>query len=350
MKRVATLMMALAMILSLAACGGGTPADQSATPAPASTPANPGAIPVKYSVVFAATGWQADGAKRLGELIDEKSEGRLSMEFHPGATLGDKIATMEALRMGTIEMTECAATDLSSYSSIWSVFSLPYLWMDGDQAIDVLMDPAVQEVLNADMEANGFKIIAWTNTGARSILNKTRPINSPADLKGLKIRCMEDPILAGAINAMGASATPLAFSECYAALQQGTIDGLEHSPAGILSAGMAEVAKYYSLTEQFIIPDPVFVGKIWFDRQTPENQAALIAAGEAFTKEWNEDIYVTNNESALGELESQGVQINEVDKSVFVEATQSVVDDFLAKADGNQKALYDLLMEVRANY
>ena len=331
LKKLATMTLALTMSLSAAAF------------------ASEKAIPVKYSVVFAASGFQADGAARLGELIEEKSEGRLNMEFHPGGTLGDKIATMEGLRIGTIEMTECAATDLSAYSSIWSVFSLPYLWMSGEQAVEVLMDPEVQEMLNADMEANGFKIIAWTNTGSRSVLNKVRPVNGPEDLKGLKIRCMEDPVLAGAINAMGASATPLAWGECYAALQQGTIDGLEHSPAGILSAGMAEVAKYYSLTEQFIIPDPVFVSKVWFDRLSPEDQEAMIAAGEAFTQEWNETIFPETTANSLAELEDMGVTINEVDKSVFIEAVQPVVDDFLANADAGQKALYEKLMEVRDN-
>ena len=346
MKRMMTLLLALTMALSLTACGGGgAPAE---TGAPSGSAAAPGAVPVKYSTVFAATGWQADGANRLGELIDEKSEGRLHMELHAGSTLGDKIATMEALQMGTIEMTECAATDLSAYSSMWSVFSLPYLWMSGEQAVAVLMDPAVQEVLNADMEANGFKIIAWTNTGARSIINKQRTVHTPEDLKGLKIRCMEDPVLAGAINAMGASATPLAFSECYAALQQGTIDGLEYSPAGILASGMYEVAKHYSLTEQFIIPDPVFVSKIWFDRLSEENQAALLEAGEAFTQEWNEVMFPETTSSALEELEAAGVEVTEVDKDVFIQATQPVVDEFLSGADESQRTLYDLLMEVRA--
>ncbi len=351
MKKIAATILAVCMTLSLTACGG-TPADQANTPAPAapSAAANPNAIAVKYSTVFSATGFQAEGAKRLGELIAEKSEGRLNMELHAAATLGDKIATMEGLRMGTIEMTESAATDLSSYSSIWSVFSLPYLWESGEQAVAVLNDPAVMEVLEADMEANGFKIIAWTNTGSRSILNKSHAIHTPDDLKGMKIRCMEDPVLAGAINAMGASATPLAWSECYAALQQGTIDGLEHSPAGLLASGMEEVAKYYSLTEQFIIPDPVFVSKVWFDRLSAEDQAALVEAGAQFDREWNEEIFPAETESSSAELEAAGVSINEVDKDAFIQATQPIIDDFLAGADEEQKALYELLMQIREKY
>lgn len=337
MKKTLALMLAAAALLSLTACGG-----QSSDPnAP---------VKVKYSVVFAATGTQADGANRLGELISEKSDGRMTMEFYPSAQLGDKVATMEGLINGSVEMTECAATDLSSFNSMWSVFSLPYLWEDGDQAIATVMDPEVQEVLNADMEANGFKIIAWTNMGSRSVMNDKHAVNSPSDMDGLKIRCMEDSVLADAMDAMGCIATPLANSEVYTALQQGTIDGLENTPPVLIASGYEELAKYLSLTEHFTIPDPVFVSKSWFDSLSEENQQALLEAGEAFTQEWSEEIWPSATESALSEMEAAGVTINEVDKAPFIEATRGVVEDFLSGATDEQKELYDLLTTVQEKY
>lgn len=337
MKKTLALMLAAAALLSLTACGG-----QSSDPnAP---------VKVKYSVVFAATGTQADGANRLGELISEKSDGRMTMEFYPSSQLGDKVATMEGLINGSVEMTECAATDLSSFNSMWSVFSLPYLWEDGDQAIATVMDPEVQEVLNADMEANGFKIIAWTNMGSRSVMNDKHAVNSPSDMDGLKIRCMEDSVLADAMDAMGCIATPLANSEVYTALQQGTIDGLENTPPVLIASGYEELAKYLSLTEHFTIPDPVFVSKTWFDSLSEENQQALLEAGEAFTQEWSEEIWPSATESALSEMEAAGVTINEVDKAPFIEATRGVVEDFLSGATDEQKELYDLLTTVQEKY
>lgn len=337
MKKTIALMLAAAALLSLTACGG-----QSSDPnAP---------VKVKYSVVFAATGTQADGANRLGELISEKSDGRMTMEFYPSSQLGDKVATMEGLINGSVEMTECAATDLSSFNSMWSVFSLPYLWEDGDQAIATVMDPEVQEVLNADMEANGFKIIAWTNMGSRSVMNDKHAVNSPSDMDGLKIRCMEDSVLADAMDAMGCIATPLANSEVYTALQQGTIDGLENTPPVLIASGYEELAKYLSLTEHFTIPDPVFVSKTWFDSLSEENQQALLEAGEAFTQEWSEEIWPSATESALSEMEAAGVTINEVDKAPFIEATRGVVEDFLSGATDEQKELYDLLTTVQEKY
>ena len=305
---------------------------------------------VKYSVTYPATGTQADGALALGELIEECSEGRLKMEFYPSSQLGDKASTFEGLQIGTIEMTECAATDLSAFNDMWSVFSLPYLWENGHQAVSTVMDDAVKAMLEADAEANGFKIIAWTDIGSRSVLNTKKTVNTPDDLAGLKLRCMEDVVLASSVNAMGAIGTPLAASEIYTALQQGTIDGLDHTPSVIAANSWYELCKYFSLTEHFTIPDPVFVSKAWFDRLPEEDQAALVEAGEKFSDKWNNEIWPAATEEGLKIMEENGVEIVEVDKAPFMEKTQTVVDDFLAKASPAQKELYDLLVATRENY
>ncbi len=143
--------------------------------------------------------------------------------------------------------------------------SLPYLWEDGSQAVNTVMDDEVKAVLEANAEENGFKIIAWTDIGSRSVLNQKHAVNTVDDLKGLKLRCMEDAVLADTVNAMGAIGTPMASSEIYTALQQGTIDGLDHTPSVIAANSWYELCKYFTLTEHFTIPDPVFVSKVWFD-------------------------------------------------------------------------------------
>lgn len=308
------------------------------------------AIVVKYNVTYPATGTQADGALALGELIEECSDGRMKMEFYPSSQLGDKASTFEGLQMGSIEMTECAATDLSAFNDMWSVFSLPYLWESGSQAVNTVMDDSVKEILEADAEANGFKIIAWTDIGSRSVLNTKKTVNTVEDLKGLKLRCMEDAVLAASVNAMGAIGTPLAASEIYTALQQGTIDGLDHTPSVIAANSWYELCKYFSLTEHFTIPDPVFVSKVWFDGLSEENQAAIVEAGEKFSDKWNNEIWPEATEEGLKIMEENGVEIVEVDKAPFIESVQPVIDDFLAGASDEQKTLYDALVAARENY
>ncbi|WP_346705426.1 TRAP transporter substrate-binding protein [uncultured Agathobaculum sp.] len=341
MKKIVSLFCAAAMVLSMAACSGGS--NTAGTE-------DGNATVVKYSVVFASSGTQADGAAVLSDLIEEHSDGRLKMEFYPSSQLGDKIATFEGLQIATIEMTECALTDLSTFNSMWSVFSLPYLWDSGDQAIQTIMDLAVSEVLEADMEANGFKIIAWTDLGSRSIVNTKRPINTPEDLHGLKIRCMEDAVLADATTAMGAIATPLAFSEVYTGMQQGTLDGADYQIPNVYASAWQEICPYMSLTEHFTIPDVVFVSKAWFDRLSAEDQQALLDAGQEFTEQWNSVIWPNATDTAREGLEAAGMTINEVDKEPFIEAVQPVIDEFLENATDEQKNLYNLLIKTREKY
>lgn len=335
----------LAMMTVLSACGSSNESQSSQT-----SNNSDGTITVKYSVTFPATGTQADGANALGALIEECSEGRMKMEFYPSSQLGDKASTFEGLRAGTIEMTECAATDLSAFNDMWSVFSLPYLWEDGLQAVNTVMDEDVRALLEANAEENGFKIIAWTDIGSRSVLNQKHAVNTVDDLKGLKLRCMEDAVLADSVNAMGAIATPMASSEIYTALQQDTIDGLDHTPSVVAANSWYELCKYYTLTEHFTIPDPVFVSKAWFDRLSPENQEALLEAGEKFSDQWNNEIWPEATDEGLEILKENGVEIIEVDKTPFQEKTQPVVDEFLANASAGQKELYDLLVATREKY
>lgn len=354
-KKVISMLLVTGMVLGLSACGGSgssAPAEGGSAAASkgAEQSANASQVVVKYSVTYPSTGTQADGALKLGELIEECSDGRMKMEFYPSSQLGDKTATFEGLGNGTIEMTECAATDLSAFNDMWSVFSLPYLWENGQQACATVMDPAVREMLEADAEANGFVIIAWTDIGSRSMMNQKKTVNTPKDLTGLKIRCMQDTILADSTNAMGAIATPLGSSEIYTGLQQGTIDGLDHTPSVIVANGWQELAKHFSLTEHFTIPDPVFVSKVWFDRLSPDNQEAILEAGEKFSAAWNNEIWPEATEAGLKAMEEQGVEIVEVDKELFKEAVQPVVDKFLNDASAEQKALYELLMKTRENY
>ncbi|MCD8350895.1 MAG: TRAP transporter substrate-binding protein DctP [Planctomycetaceae bacterium] len=307
-------------------------------------------IVLKYSATCPATGILADGCRSLGRLIEGASDGRMVTEFYPSAQLGDKIASMEGLVAGTIEMMECASTDLNNYDPVWSVLSLPYLWDSPEQAIQTLTDPEVRPVLEKYAADIGFVVIAWYKLGSRSVINSVKPVHTPADMNGLRIRVMEDPVQAATINAMGGSATPMPWSEVYTALQQGTIQGLENTEPVITGAAMQEVAKFMSLTRQFIIPDVTLVSKRVFDRLSKEDQEALYEAGRQVMVEWDGEIFGPAMEKSLEDMKAANVNFNEVDKPAFVKAVPPVVDNFLSKADAEQKTMYDLLVRVRAKY
>ncbi|MBR2256041.1 MAG: TRAP transporter substrate-binding protein DctP [Blautia sp.] len=305
------------------------------------------AATMKYAVTFPSAGTQAEGAEKFAELVEEYTNGSVDVEVYYASTLGGNTESMEGLRMGTIEATELSLTAISAYSDIWSTFSLPYLWESGQQAIDVISSEKVMEVLENDLEENGMMAIAWQNLGSRNILNTMRAINAPEDLKGMTIRVIQDPVLVDSISAMGGAPVTMAWSECYSGLEQGTINGLENSAPVIVANSMENVGKYYSLTEQFIMPDPILISASWFNMLTPDEQEGVLKAGEEYTRVWNEEIWPEAEAAALETIAEAGCAVNEVDKASFVEATQSVRDDFVDKGTPEQVELYNLLMEVR---
>ena len=327
MKKILVLTAAAAMTMALSTTGFGAT--------------------MKYAVTFPSAGTQADGAQKFADLVKEYTDGSVEVEIYYASTLGGNTESMEGLRMGTIEATELSLTAISAYSDIWSTFSLPYLWNSGQEAIDVITSEKVKEVLENDLEENGMMAIAWQNLGSRNILNTKQAINTPDDLKGMTIRVIQDPVLVDSIAAMGGAPVAMAWSECYSGLEQGTIDGLENSAPVIVANSMENVGKYYSLTEQFIMPDPILVSATWFNMLTPEEQDGVLKAGEEYTRVWNEEIWPDAEEAALKTIAEAGCEVNEIDKAPFIEATQSVRDDFASNGTPEQVELYNLLLEVR---
>lgn len=327
MKKILSLVIALVLVLSLSATGF--------------------AATMKYAVTFPSAGTQAEGAQKFADLVKEYTNGSVDVEIYYASTLGGNTESMEGLRMGTIEATELSLTAISAYSDIWSTFSLPYLWENGQQAIDVITNEKVTEILENDLEENGMMAIAWQNLGSRNILNTMRAINTPEDLKGMTIRVIQDPVLVDSISAMGGAPVTMAWSECYSGLEQGTINGLENSAPVIVANSMENVGKFYSLTEQFIMPDPILVSAVWFNMLTPEEQEGVIKAGQEYTRVWNEEIWPEAEAAALKTIADAGCAVNEIDKTPFIEATQSVRDGFVAGGTPEQVELYNLIMEVR---
>ena len=327
MKKILSLVVMLVLVLSLSATAF--------------------AATMKYAVTFPSAGTQADGAQKFADLVKEYTNGSVEVEIYYASTLGGNTESMEGLRMGTIEATELSLTAISAYSDIWSTFSLPYLWENGQQAIDVITSEKVTELLENDLEENGMMAIAWQNLGSRNILNTMRAINTPEDLKGMTIRVIQDPVLVDSITAMGGAPVTMAWSECYSGLEQGTINGLENSAPVIVANSMENVGKFYSLTEQFIMPDPILVSAVWFNMLSAEEQEGIIKAGQEYTRVWNEEIWPDAEAAALKTIADAGCAVNEIDKTPFIEATQSVRDDFVNKGTPEQVELYNLLMEVR---
>lgn len=304
----------------------------------------------KFAHVGPASGVEQDGSVYLMDKIEEHSGGRISGEVYPAGQLAEKQAALEGLQLGTIEITEVAATDLAQFDNLWDVLALPYLFESGEQAIAVIQDPKVQEIVNQSINDMGFVVLHWRNYGERNILNNKHAINAPADMEGIKIRVMQSPALVNAIEALGASPITLAWTECYTGMQQGTIDAIENSVPVIVSGGYQEVGKYYSLTKHFIVPDPVMISKSVYDSLPEDLQQAVMEAGADTGEYWNGDIWPAAEEADLLTLQESGVEINEPDLAPFMEIAEQVNEATVAEFDERQLEFYNTILEVKEQY
>ena len=327
MKKLVALSLAAAMTLSLVPV----------------TPVWAADYTLKLSVSASATGTQADGYAKLAELVSEKTEGKVEIQLFPGSQLADKVPSMEGLRDGSIEMTVAAMTDISNFGDVWGRFSLPYLFESTEDLIGKLNSETINAHVTEKLGEIGMVPLMYMDIGSRSILNSKHAVSSPADMNGLKIRVMQDATLAAAIEAMGGIATPMAWSETYTALQQGTVDGLENSAPIITSNMMHEVAKYYSLTEQFIIADVLLMSKSVYDSMPEDLQAQLKEACAEAGEYWNGELWPAAMEEQLQVMIDSGVEINDVDKEAFMSSVEGMKEEWLANASDECKEMYDII-------
>lgn len=361
MKKMLALLMVFAMAMSLVACGNSA---QNDTPAAegesdAQTEAKEEEKPAEdvgngeaeYVIRYAFTSPQNSQVGKIAEgfkeRVEELSDGRIVVEMYPDAQLGDKAANLESVRAGELEMCDASASDMSSYCPRWSVFSFPYMFDNSREMLDVVRSEAVFEKLDADTVAAGFKIVTFADFGSRNVF-ANKAICTPEDAKGIKIRVMNDPILAKTMELMGFSAISLGWSEVYTAMQQKTIDALEQNEALCADNMLFEVANTYSYTEQFRIPGIQYMSAKFFDSLPTDLQEAVVQAGienEESIYEW----FPEYNQASIDVLKENGVEFVEVDKEAFVEATASIKDYYfgLDTTPDDAQELYDAMMAAR---
>ncbi len=304
----------------------------------------------KFANTAPAQGVQADGFNKFKELVEEYSDGRIRVDVYFAGSLAEKVGSLEGLQLGTIEVTELAATDLSAYNPIWDVFGLPYFFEYPLQAIKIACDPEIDAILEADAEENGFKILGWITYGARNVFNTKHEINTIDDMKGLKIRVMASKTLLSCMEALGASPISLAWTECYAGLEQGTIDAVENGTPLIISNGFTELGGYYSYTEHFVVPDPILISKTVFDALPEDLQDAVVRAGKDTQDFWNNTLWPECEAQGVKEMTEIGVVVTEPDLTAFREAAAASIESAVSGWNADQTALYNKFMELKAQY
>lgn len=265
-----------------------------------------------------------DASAMFAELVAEGTNGELVVDIGGNSQYGDDMEALTLMRMGALAFSSNSQGSTSSVVPQFSVLGLPFLFDSLPSAWRV-MDGEVGDELKRLAEEQGLVLLALWDNGIRHVSNNVRPIESPEDLNGLKIRTPPDEMTVDIFEALGANPTPMNFSELYIALEQGVVDGQENPLMNVYSSKLYEVQDYISLTGHKYESTPLLMSKIAWDMLSTEYQEviqdAAIEAGE-----FNRQASLEADEALRTEMENAGVTFNEIDNKAFIEATSSVYD------------------------
>lgn len=266
------------------------------------------------------------GMEKFAELVDAKTSGQVKVEVFHSSQLGNERELVEALQMGTTDVCLISTAPMAGFSKDFLVYDLPYLFTSPQQAYEILDGPIGKASMKGIEKAELIGLAFWEN-GFRNITNSKRELVNPEDLKGLKIRTMENKIHMATFRTLGADPTPIASGEVFTALQQKTVDGQENPLTGIFTSKYYEVQKYLSLTEHFYSPAPLLIGKESWGKLNAEQQKAVQAAADE-AKTFQRELNQKEVAQAQKELAAKGMVVSTVDKAVWKKAMAPIYKQF----------------------
>jgi tripartite ATP-independent transporter DctP family solute receptor len=262
------------------------------------------------------------------EQLLEVSDGKLDLEIYASGQLGAERDLIELLQIGSLSMAKVSVGPLESFVPEMQVFSLPYVFDNEDHFWRTVNSDLGQELLDSPLAVD-LRGIAFFDAGSRSFYTCPKPISSPTELEGMKIRVMKSQSAVSLMRELGASATPISFGELYTALQQGVVDGAENSPITYYKARHYEICKNFTLDEHNTIPGIVMFSEIAWQKLSTEQQGWVKAAMEK-TVVFQRALWKSDTQVALDALEAAGINIIIPDKAPFQEA----VAEFKASFEG----------------
>ena len=376
MRKFISLAMVAVMTASLAACGSSSGSTTATTAAAAETEAaaaesegestaaaessmtmvegsaanedplgpSTASIHFKAGITNAMTGAYAAGLVAFRNHLEELSDGDMTVDIYPSSALGNESDMLDAVSMGTQDMIVTSTGPIPAFAnatSNWAVLDLPYLFPTYDTAYEVL-DGEVGQFLLSEFDGTGVKALGFWENGYRCTTNSKKEIVHPEDLKGMKIRTMENKVHMATYTALGATPTAMAMGEVFSALQQGTIDGQENPFSITYYANkLHEVQPYMTENNLFYSPSVLAISQDVFDGLTEDQQNILLEAAD-LAKDEQRQIEQRMAVQARKDMEAYGIIISDVDQDEWAEATKSVYDDASLGIDA------DLLAKIQA--
>lgn len=277
----------------------------------------------------------------MADRLAEKSDGKLTIDIYPSGQLGSEQQCVELLQIGSLAITKVSAAVMEGFTPKFKALGLPYVFRSKEHSFKVFDGEIGQEML-LGTEEFWIRGLCFYDAGFRSFYTIDKPINSPEDLKGLKIRVMKSQTAMEMVRALGGSPTPISWGELYTALQSGVVDGAENNPPSLYTSHHYEVCKHYSLDEHTCVPDVLIIStKVWEGLTEQEQEWLQEAANESVPvqrKFWDESV-----KESLRMVQEAGVTIHYPDKTKFADEVKDLLDKY--KED---EVLGDLIRRIQA--
>ncbi|WP_144639093.1 TRAP transporter substrate-binding protein [Bordetella genomosp. 13] len=297
---------------------------------------------LKMAYALSTSSHYGAGADAFAKSIEAAGGGKFKVQQFANSALGGEREVIEGLQIGTIDLAIVSTGATLNFVPETGVFDIPFLLRDLDHARKVLDSKIGQDML-AKFPSRGIVALAWGEQGFRHLTNNVRPVRTPADAKGLKIRTTENPIHITAFRQIGILPTPMAWPEVATALQQGTIDGQENPLSVITSAKLSQMQKYLSLTGHVYGPALVLMSGSVYDSLPDNQKAAFQQAGKDSAQAMRN--FVDNIEKTGAEqLKKDGMQVDQVDRAAFAAAVEPAYKEYYKKYD---KKLIDAIRDVK---
>jgi tripartite ATP-independent transporter DctP family solute receptor len=342
-KKISLILGTLVLAFGITGCGSspaGTGKPTAANVPAATTSPDTKTIELKLGHGSATDNPRHLAAVKFAELVKAKTKGKAEVKVFPSEILGSEPQMIDAIKLGTLDFALADSAIFASYSPKLSVVNLPYLFKDYETAYKLLDGPIGKEMAEP-LESNNIHLIAFWENGFREMTNSKHPINSPADLKGLKMRVPETPISISTFKALGTNPTPMAFGQLYTALQSKVVDGQENPLTNIYASKFYEVQKYLTMSNHQYGALPLVINKQKWATFSPDVQKAIEEAALE-TRDYHRQLVQQQGKDLVQTLKDKGMEVTSPDIAPFREATQAVSKDFEAKVGADfLKKLYD---------
>jgi tripartite ATP-independent transporter DctP family solute receptor len=264
--------------------------------------------------------------ENMGKKLEAATNGRISVQMFPSMQLGGEKEAIEQAQIGAIALARVSVGALGPVIDDLNVLNLPFLFRNTAHMQKVIDGPIGQELLDkvTNNPRAGLVAICWMDAGARSVYDTKRPIKSIADLKGLKVRVMGNPMFVDMMNALGGNGVAMGYDQVFSALQTGVVDGAENNPPSFVFDNHYQVAKYYTLTEHLIVPEILVMSRKTWDQLSKEDQALIMKFGREAQLE-ERALWTKYENDAMEKAKAAGIQITQIDdKAPFQDAVKPV--------------------------